>query len=214
MRSMTPAQTAAVIQAVKESGFDPAKVVSCMPAADKPSLGGVQGVMGCNAWDRCPFHLTKNGGFKGHTIRPRNLAVYVRPSAAHPAQNIVIQSCQGYVRQMQNRERDGRRDMEEHGAGEVIRIVGHEGDNYKQIVWVKTEPTNPNSTLTEKVIEAVVPEYKHPVEMAGSVNQRAMAEEMAKFGIDDQGEVGPRKNKADTWADDADDRLELGGGAA
>ena len=78
--SMSPAETAAVIEAVKKSGFDPGQVRSCMPSADLVRLGGVQGVVGCNAWDRCPFGLTINGGFKGTQSDPTNVIYYLEPN--------------------------------------------------------------------------------------------------------------------------------------
>lgn len=123
---VTPDFTSGVIEEVKRRGFDPGKVHSCMPSSDLQSLGGRQGVMGCNMWNRCPFGLTRNGGFKGHTWRPKHVLYYLEPNDGTTHMKEDLMSCRNYVQQLMNRGKDGARDMENGRAGEIIQIIGHE----------------------------------------------------------------------------------------
>jgi hypothetical protein len=205
-----------------------------MPSFDLASLGGVKGVMGCNEWDRCPFALTRNGGFKGHTINPKNVVVYIRPAADRPHQNELLQSCHSYVHYVQNRAKDGRRDREEHGVGERIEIVALEpcdyavehgnpegkcagcgfDHHYTQIVSVKAEPLNPNSVLKQISQSGPVPVYKHPAQLAGTDQERAMSERASTRGFDEEETGPPRIKPMEKWDDEQEADITLGGGAA
>lgn len=204
---MTPAETSAMIEDVRSHGFDPAKVVCCVPSAGL--AGSVKGVMGCNVADRCEHHLTKNGGFRNQTWRPRNMAVLIKPEEGRPNTNQVLMSCCDYVRLLQNRAEDGALDRKRHGAGEIIRIVAHEGEQYTQIVLEKVNPANPNTIFHEVVKTDAVPEFKHPSQLAGTSAQRAMLEGLAE--LEDEEPTGPPQKHAEVEEWDEDSAIELGG---
>jgi hypothetical protein len=83
-------------------------------------------VVGCDVWERCPFALTKNGGFKGTTWRPREILYYLEPNdgTTHAKEDEL--PCYKYTRLLANKARDGRIDLEEGRAGEIIQIIGQE----------------------------------------------------------------------------------------
>lgn len=207
MDSMTPAQLTKVAEEVRANGYDPRITHSCAPAPGLSQLGGVKGVHGCDVWDQCPFNLTRNGGFKGYTWRPKNVAAYVKPDPGRTNQNVIMLPCYKYARLMGDRIKDGIRDRDLRGGGEIIQIVAQEGEEYSQIVWKKKDPLNPLSPFSEVTVPSTVPEYKHPDTMAGSDGERAMLDAMKQAGNQYAEPTGPpnmqRKPEVLDWPDES-----------
>lgn len=202
--AMTPAQATAVIEEVKRNGFDPGVVRSCMPAADAKKLGGVPGVVGCDLWERCPFGLTKNGGFKGHTWRPRNVIYYLEPNdgTTHAKEDVL--PCHAYTRLLANKARDGRIDIEEGRPGEIIQIIGQEGDTYTENVMM-----NAGSAMApkweNKTSVKVCPPFTHSQQIAGLQHERDIrAAARQRMAADPEAQTGPPRvsgNPNGDWVD-------------
>ena len=201
---MSPAETAAVIEATKRAGLDPGVVRTCMPSSDLTRLGGVRGVVGCNQWDRCPFALTKNGGFKGVSWRPKNIVYYLEPNdgTTHAKEDIL--PCFLYSQLLQNKARDGRLDIEEGRNGEIIQIIGQEGEMYTENALVKINPADPAQTSGWKnqQTEKVCPEYVYPTTLAGLAHERDIRKKAReRMAADPEGQMGPRRVKGNPNAD-------------
>ena len=106
---MVPGDFAVTIQNLRDQGLDPSKVISCVPSAGLP--GAVPGVRGCNLYDRCPFHLTRYGGFKGHG--PETIGYYHKPNDGTQHQHENDISCFRFVLLMLEKMRAGLRDREQ-----------------------------------------------------------------------------------------------------
>lgn len=204
--SMTPAETSALIEQVREHGFDPATTRCCVPSAGLP--GSVKGVLGCNMADRCVFHLKTYGGFRNKTWRPRNVLVYNKPDTDKPNQNKFELPCYLFIQLLRNKERQGRIDFQDGGRGEIIRIVGHEGDKYEQLQIKKVDPKVKDSPFTNEPVpvEMTVNEYRHPGAFVGSKGERDMEREMmAAIQADAELEEGVAPGVSiDDWAADAE----------
>lgn len=205
MQAMTPAQATAVIEQVKKNGHDPGVVRSCMPASDAKKFGGMQGIVGCDVWERCPFALTKNGGFKGQGWRPRNVVYYIEPNdgTTHAKEDVL--PCHLYTRLLANKARDGRIDLEEGRQGEIIQIIGQEGDSYTENTMVNVgtvlAPNWQNKTATK-----VCPEFVYSQQIAGLQHERdirAAARERMK--ADPEAQTGPPRVKGNPNADWVDE---------
>ncbi len=209
--SMTPKETSEMIEEVRKHGFDPAVVRCCVPSFGLP--GSVRGVKGCDQADRCNFHLTKHGGFRNLSWRPKNVCVYIKPDKDMPNQNEVVVSCFHYCQKIADRVKDSQRDNDQFGWGEVIQIVAQEGEEYTEIQTVKVSATDPNSATMEKVVTKTVPEYKHPSQLAGTQGQREM-QERAKQRVGNAEETGPPRVKKpaaeEKWADEQEADIILG----
>lgn len=200
--AMSPAEATAVIEAVKRHGFDPAIIRSCMPSSDLKRFGGVAGVVGCNMWDRCPFGMTKNGGFKGQTWRPKNVIYYLEPNdgTTHAKEDVL--PCNLYTQLLANKARDGRIDLEEGRTGEIIQIIGQEGDKYTENTMVnKGTPLSPKWENESSV--KVCPEFVHGQAIAGLPHERDIrAKARARMALDPQASTGPPRvagNPNDDW---------------
>ena len=219
---MSPAETTAVIDAVKARGFDPGVVRSCMPSSDLQRLGGVKGIVGCNEWDRCPFGLTRNGGFKAHTTLPKNVVYSLFPNdnTKHIKQDIL--PCHEYVRLLGNKARDGRIDLDEGRNGEVIEIIGMEqGSNllkpngtpwpeeYTEVVQIK-DPATANTLSPTWIFRTSVkpcPRYAPPSAVAGQDHERQLIAQMnARMSENQEAQTGPQRaapaEVAEDWPED------------
>ena len=228
---MSPAETTAVIDDVKRNGFDPGVVHSCMPSSDLKRYGGVQGILGCNVWDRCPFDLTRNGGFKGRTWRPRDVIYYIEPNdgSTHAKEDVTV--CRLYVQLLKNKEEDGRRDLDAGRNGEIVQIIGHEPcaaaaarakDDYKPATYKEVcpdcgarhyysenvmvkDPKSLNPLAPEwknRQTTKLCPEYMHPSKTAGEAFERDIrADARERMNADAMARRGPAQLKDNPNAD-------------
>lgn len=136
--------------AVKRAGFDPSLVASCAPPAP--------GVRGCPMWKECPFHLTKYGGFKRQG--PKNVIYRLITDEGGKKEDYM--SCVTFVRTMVSRMRAGQALREKGQAGDYIRVIGQEGDEYVSRMFVKVDPNDKREEAAyhEDMKLAVCP--KHP----------------------------------------------------
>jgi hypothetical protein len=201
---MSPAESAAVIESVKRHGFDPGVVRSCMPSSDLSRLGGVKGVVGCNQWDRCPFGLTRNGGFKGVSWRPKNIIYYLEPNDGTTHAKEDMMPCFLYAQLLQNKARDGRLDLEEGRNGEIIQIIGQEGDTYTENAFVKINSADPaqNSGWKNQESTKTCPEYVFPSTLAGQQHERDLRKKAReRMAADPDAQMGPRRVAGNPNAD-------------
>lgn len=157
-----------VVQSVVDHGFDPAKVVSCVPSAGLP--GSIKGVRGCNMYDRCPFHLARYGGFKGFW-RPKNVGYYYKPNDGTNHQKEDFLVCHQFVHTQMDRKLASDAAISQNKPGEFIDIIAQEGENITTKVWGPDpkHPTygTPNPKFTYLYSTFPVPEYAHPADHEG-----------------------------------------------
>jgi hypothetical protein len=165
-----------IIAYLRSKGLDPSKVRSCAPSAGQE--GHVRGLMGCNVSERCPYHLTRYGGFRG--IRPHNVGVYIKPNDGSMRQNCTYMPCFLTIEtQLLGRMRAGRDAIEEGKNGELIQIIAQEGQTIRRKNWVRNEAESTRDNWVGKqVIEVIkIPEYQYPTEDSGESFEAQMERE-------------------------------------
>jgi len=183
-----------VIHALREQGLDPSRVVSCVPSAGL--TGAIPGVRGCNVYDRCPFHLTRYGGFKGEG--PKNVGYYIKVNdgTTHQAENEI--ACYRFVSLLLERMRAGLRDREQGRTGnpgpELINIVSQEGDSIRVKDWVKVNLNDVSLNAPYHFVRKIqtVSAYKHPDDLQGdSYESELERSAMERMHHDPDLQVGP-----------------------
>jgi hypothetical protein len=143
----------ASLERLGELNLNPAKYGSC----SKPGRANV----GCAFWDNCPFDRKVFGGFKG--TRPHNVPYYIKPLSG-PAKTDWM-PCFGFCAGLYFRMRAGLAEAAEGRKGEVIRIIGKEGDEIPMKI-VKSADPNSNKTLNVKLktenVKVRVPMFLDP----------------------------------------------------
>lgn len=99
---------------VEEAGYDLARVGSC--SQQTPTN------QGCSHWDKCIFARKLNGGFKGNGHR--NVGYILRTHEGHKKEDEC--TCEFFMDKFYERQRAGKRDIEDGKNGEFIQIVAIE----------------------------------------------------------------------------------------
>lgn len=144
----------ASLDRLKELGLSPAKYGSCSHRGN--------GNIGCAHFEMCPFDRKQFGGFKG--TRPHNVGYYVRPLSG-PAKTDWM-SCYQFCAGLYMRMRAGLAAAAEGQKGEVIRIIGKEGDEIPMKI-VKSFDANCNKTLNTRLkvenVKVKIPVFRDPL---------------------------------------------------
>jgi hypothetical protein len=138
-----------------ELGLSPSKYGSCSPKG--------AGNVGCSHFSSCPFDRKQFGGFKG--TRPHNVGYYIRPLSG-PAKTDWM-SCYQFCAGLYRRMRAGLVAAAEGQRGEVIRIIGKEGDEIPMRIVKSLDPNCNKSLNTRLKVENVkvkVPVFRDPLE--------------------------------------------------
>jgi hypothetical protein len=145
----------ASLDRLKALGLSPAKYGSCSPK------GG--GNVGCTHFASCPFDRKQFGAFKG--TRPHNVGYYIRPLSGPPKTDWI--SCYGFCTGLYYRMRAGLIAAAEGAKGEVIRIIGKEGDEIPMKI-VKSFDPNCNKSLNTRLkvenVKVKIPVFRDPLE--------------------------------------------------
>jgi hypothetical protein len=146
----------ASLERLGQLNMDPSKYGSC----SEPGRGNI----GCGFWKACPFGR-KWGSiapFKG--TRPHNVGYYIRPLTGPPKTDWV--SCFGFCSDLYGRMRGGLAEQAEGNKGEVIRIIGKEGDTIPMKI-VKSADPNSNKTLNSRLkvenVQVKIPAFPDPL---------------------------------------------------
>jgi len=136
---------------LRREGIGLAFVGSCAP----PS----RGVRGCAHYEKCIFRLTKNGGFRDKG--PRNIGFFHQTHEGHRRQEYV--ACFTFMQVFYERMRSGIRDREDGLAGEIIRVIGQEGDSIRQKLNVNlNEGTALPHKWARKTDPITIPPFSRP----------------------------------------------------
>jgi hypothetical protein len=146
----------ASLERLKELGMEPAKYGSCSHRTN--------GNIGCTFYDSgCPFDRKQFGAFKG--TRPHNIGYYIKPLSG-PAKTDWI-DCFGFCAGLYYRMRYGLSEAAEGRKGEVIRIIGKEGDEIPMRI-VKSADPNCNKSLNVRLkvenVKVKIPVFRDPLE--------------------------------------------------
>lgn len=145
----------ASLDRLKEIGLNPAKYGSCSPKGN--------GNIGCSHFEACPFDRKQFGSFKG--TRPHNVGYYIRPLIGPPKTDWM--SCYGFCAGLYRRMRAGLVAAAEGERGEVIRIIGKEGDEIPMKI-VKALDANCNKSLNSRLkvesVKVTIPVFRDPLE--------------------------------------------------
>jgi hypothetical protein len=145
----------ASLERLGQLGMDPAKYGSCSPKGN--------GNIGCSHFPSCPFDRKQFGQFKG--TRPHNIGYYVRPMSG-PAKTDWM-SCYQFCAGLYHRMRAGLAAAAEGQKGEVIRIIGKEGDEIPMKI-VKSFDPNCNKSLNTRLkvenVKVKIPVFRDPLE--------------------------------------------------
>lgn len=154
----------ALLASLKAKGRDPATATSCAPGEGEEFRP--PGVHGCPHYYGCIFGQKRFGGFKGsgRDYLPHNVIYEFKPNDGTNHQKEDIVSCHAF---MQTRAREmfaGRTAMEQNEPGELINIIGGEGDEYL-FGWFGKDPkwpnqNDPNVPFLDQVETRTCPPYK------------------------------------------------------
>jgi hypothetical protein len=140
-----------------ELGLDQAKYGSC---SEKK-----RGNVGCAFWKSCPFARKWGNMAPFRGTRPHNIGYYIRPLTGPPKTDWV--SCFGFCTDLFARMKGGMAEAAEGRRGEVIRIIGKEGDEIPMKI-VKSFDPNCNKSLNVRLkVESVkvkIPMFLDPLE--------------------------------------------------
>ena len=143
------------LERLKQLNMDPARYGSCSPRG--------AGNIGCGQFPSCPFDRRQFGAFKG--TRPHNVGYYVRPLSGPPKTDWI--SCYGFCASLYMRMRAGLAAAAEGQKGEVIRIIGKEGDEIPMKI-VKSFDANCNKSLNTRLkvenVKVKIPVFRDPLE--------------------------------------------------
>lgn len=141
MQSELPIGTVAEVE---REGLDPTKVRCC---GDEKKGSPI---LICKQSGACPFSRARYGGFKGQS-GPQIVAVEIITGDVLPDGEPVVQQgefpCHVYVQKLKKRAEFGQLQREDGKPGEIISIVGFEGDEYESRIQM---PINVNGEVIKQ----------------------------------------------------------------
>jgi hypothetical protein len=143
------------IAQLREAGLDPARYGSCSrPGRD---------MVGCHVYDSCPFGQERYGAFKG--VKPKNVGYYIK--ALSGGSKTDWMTCHDFISSLWARMMNGLFEVMNGRKGEIIRIIGLEGDTIPMKITLPVD-SNANKTLNVKikaeVVDVKIPVFKTPLE--------------------------------------------------
>ena len=196
-----------IVETIVQNGFDPAKVVSCIPTGSLP--GSIRGVRGCDVCDRCPFSQPKYGGFKGDW-RPHNVAYYSKDNDGTNRQKQDYMVCHKFVSTMMDRKIANDTAISQGKPGQFIDIIGEEGTLITTKVWGPDldDPLNQNGMRKGRFRNIIstfpVPAYEHQADHAGDSYEAQL--ERGRMEREEKMQVMYRPDPVTADVDDNDDK--------
>lgn len=175
-----------LIRALREQSLDPGTCTSCAPASGREKIPGVAG---CSQYKRCIFGQPRYGGFKGEPggYRQHYVIYEYKPNDGTNHQKEDIIGCRIFMQTHYDRMVSGKQHLEQGLPGEIINIIGTEGDDYLY-GWFgrdKERPNDPLAEFKENVEVRTCPKYKEAVETGGEGYAAQVARRRAERAKED-----------------------------